>query len=404
MIQSRHGSTPLTGVMMAALLLLSACGTNTPAANGTGSSATPSPQITLTPGSGTTNSAVTINGSGFPANAHVLLGVASSSQPTMTQSIGEIVAGETGQFTLIFMIPRTLANGKALAENQLLITGRTADGSIAVSAPFQVIDPAPLARNASPGGDTGTAVAVAPPKITVDPSSGGPGTLVSVTGANFPVDSMLRVHLGITSGAASSQPYASGVSDGYGNVSLHFTIPDSLSSGLVLRRGRLVIEVSTSDGSAKAAAGFEYYPPSPTPVPVANTPGGAITGTAGSTVLTDTQALTATPGSGTQLYQEPINVSIDFLNSLLRDPTGNSSVVYLSNRLRDEIANNWALPTGLGIQPGYSSFEVVFISRSNDGVVIKATMTYESGASIRNLTLIREKGSWRIDKVISGSH
>jgi hypothetical protein len=106
----------------------------------------------------------------------------------------------------------------------------------------------------------------------------------------------------------------------------------------------------------------------------------------------------------TQTGPDPIKTSVDFLNSLLRDPSGASSLVYLSQRLRTDITNNWVLPTGLGVQPGYNSFIVVQIGKTDDSVLVQATMTYESGASVRNFTLIPEGGNWRIDRIVAGSH
>jgi hypothetical protein len=77
-------------------------------------------------------------------------------------------------------------------------------------------------------------------------------------------------------------------------------------------------------------------------------------------------------------------------------------VSYLSQRLRTEISENWVLPTGLGIQPGYNSFEVAMVSRDDNTTVLQATLTYESGASIRTLTMVKEGPNWRVDRVVAG--
>lgn len=400
MMHYRNCRIRFTGAMIAALLLLSACGANTTVATSTGSSTVSGPQITVTPNAGALNTAVTIDGSGFPANARVNLHINPSIQTGESQSVGEVVAGDSGQFRLILIMPLTWSDGKPIGQGGLILSATTADGSATASAQYQVqIETAPTLPTLS-SADTGSQSNNSAPVVVLRPDSGGPGTRVELSGTNYPVDTIVEVHIGLSGAAPNLQPYATGRSDSYGNVTLQVQIPDNLPVSTELKHTRLDIVVSTRDGVAKTQAVFNYYPaPSVSP----NTAPVALTSVASSSDLTSTQTSTATTGSSVQNYSEPVNVSIDFLYSLLRDPSGNSSVVYLSDRLRTEITNNWALPTGLGVQPGYSSFEVVFLSKSEDGVVIKATLTYESGASIRDLTLVKVGDTWRIDKVVSGS-
>lgn len=403
MMRNKPCRIRLTGAMIAAVLLLSACGASAPVAISTGSSNASRPQIILTPSAGAPNSAVNVDGSGFPVNAHIELKISSSTLPSESQPIGEVVADDNGQFKLIFIIPPTWSDGKPIGDGGLVLSGTTSDSSVTASAQYQVQAETPSAQSTRSSADTGSVSGSTAPKINLTPDSGGPGTRVELTGNDFPVDTAIDVHIGLSDAGVSSQPYATGISDRYGNVVLQFAIRDALPDGTALKRSRLVIEATTKDGGAKARADFNYSPvPSvsqtePNTAPIVLT-SAAITGDLSSTLVS-----TSTTGTGAQYYAGPINVSIDFLNSLLRDPSGNSSVTYLSDRLRAEITNNWVLPTGLGVQPGYSSFEVVFLSKSDEGVVIKATLTYETGASIRDFTLTKTGDAWRIDKVVSGS-
>ena len=186
----------------------------------------------------------------------------------------------------------------------------------------------------------------------------------------------------------------------------------------------LTFSAATLDEQVKASADFRDLsspasamtaqassPSTPVRLPVTQDP--SILATEEIPVNIATRTVSASPAfTGTSapvvdasspVISDSLKTSVDFLYSLLRDPTGTSSVPYLSQRLRADIENNWALPTGLGIQPGYNSFEVILLSKTEDNVMIQATLTYESGASLRNFTLIKENDHWRIDQIVAGS-
>jgi len=225
-----------------------------------------------------------------------------------------------------------------------------------------------------------------------------------VRGTGFPSSVEVVIRLGLPGSGAMSQVYASAMSDNAGNVTVVFLMPAAWPDGKPIAEKRLAIVAVTTDGSARALAEFAYNQANETGSPDAPV---ELTASATSSQTTSPPLTTSRPivqPEGTAGFsQEPINVTVDFLNSLLRDPSGASSVTYLSQRLHAEISANWILPTGLGIQPGYNSFEVTLFSNSQDSVVIQTALTYESGASIRNFTMIKEAGTWRIDKVVSGS-
>lgn len=273
--------------------------------------------------------------------------------------------------------------------------------------------------------------------ITLSPDNGETNTPVTIDGAGFAPQAQMQ--LGFTSTGQSHDPFIIGEvsASSLGVFRLIFVIPLAWKDGSSISEDTLSFWAQTSDRTVLATASYKVTrslsdarttlsnssatvsatQPLPTTIasPTSGVTGlpntsstptatGRITGTPGTT---DTPALTVTnPATRIvatiSLSQETIKVSIAFLNSLLRDPSGASSLVYLSQRLRNEIATNWGLPTGLGIQPGYNSFEVALLSHSNDTYVIQAIMSYESGASVRDFTLIKENNAWLIDKIVIG--
>ncbi len=98
---------------------------------------------------------------------------------------------------------------------------------------------------------------------------------------------------------------------------------------------------------------------------------------------------------------DPAQAAHEFLISLLKDPSGESSLNYLSRRLVAELQGGRTVYSILGIESAYDSFSYEVIAPDAGGVAtIRVTLDYsqEVGAQVRTLTLIRENG-WRIDAV-----
>ena len=396
----------LIPAILLSVMALTGCGQLQPsnAVDAQGSART-GPRIVLTPTSGASNSPLTIDGFGFPPTAHIQIGFSSMSETHDPVQIGEVIASADGQFKLIFMIPQNWQDGALIIDDSLSITAASSDRSISTSAVFNVASTpgvTPSATKSAAGGQQPAGRNL--PAVVIAPTGGTARTSVTVRGTGFPSSVEVVIRLGLPGSGAMSQVYASTVSDTAGNVTVVFLMPAAWPDGKPIVEKRLAIVAVTTDGSARALAEFAYNQMNETGSP--NSPV-ELTASAASSQTTSPPLTTSRPivkPEGTAGFsQEPINVTVDFLNSLLRDPSGASSVTYLSQRLHAEISANWILPTGLGIQPGYNSFEVTLFSNSPDSVVIQAALTYESGASIRNFTMIKEAGTWRIDKVVSGS-
>ena len=280
--------------------------------------------------------------------------------------------------------------------------------------------PAASNTNASP--------TVTGPQLVLKPPAGMPNTQVVVEGNGFPGQTRVRVGLS-PQDAPQLITYIGEVdSDEKGHFTLLYIMPDIWPDGSPMDDPILTFSASTLDEQVKVSADFQdlsspasamtaqaSLPSTPVRLPVTQDPSMLATEEAGSPspVNVATRTVSASPAfTGTSapvvdasspVISDSLKTSVDFLYSLLRDPTGTSSVTYLSQRLKADIENNWALPTGLGIQPGYNSFEVILLSKTDDNVMIQATLTYESGASLRNFTLIKEEDHWRIDQIVAGS-
>ncbi len=276
--------------------------------------------------------------------------------------------------------------------------------------------PTASSTNASP--------TVTGPQLVLKPSAGRPDTQIVVEGNGFPGQTRVRVGLS-PQDAPQLITYIGEVdSDEKGHFTLQYIMPDIWPDGSPMDDPILIFSASTLDEQVKVSANFQDLsspasvmtaqansPSTPVRLPVTQDP--SMLATEETPINTATRTVSASPtftgtsapvvDASSPIISDSLKTSVDFLYSLLRDPTGASSVTYLSQRLQADIENNWALPTGLGIQPGYNSFEVILLDKTDDNVMIQATLTYESGASLRNFTLIKEEYHWRIDQIVAGS-
>ncbi|MCL5999355.1 MAG: hypothetical protein M1546_25320 [Chloroflexi bacterium] len=393
-------------------LLLTACGGgSTPASVQTATPTATGPQLRLSPASGTLNTQLTIDGAGFPANAQVRVHMDATDTDRSPQFIGEVLTNEGGQFKLIFIIPSVWSDGTPITDRTLNFTGITADEALSATAGFtNVSAPSGEGMPQPEATDPADDPSVAGPSLALVPDTGGANTTVAASASGFPANTRIVIQLGVPGAGANPQVYANVETDANGSASLSFVMPGAWPDGRAITDRTLIVLAGTEDGRIKALAQFNFDATAPAATPVATVSDGSAQPTTDVVATPTAGAQTTVPASTTPLVvdgpgpdtPEPIQASIDFLYSLLRDPSGASSVSYLSQRLRTEISDNWALPTGLGIQPGYNSFQVVMVGKSEESVTLQATLTYESGASIRTLTMVKEGENWRVDKVVAG--
>jgi type VI secretion system secreted protein VgrG len=126
------------------------------------------------------------------------------------------------------------------------------------------------------------------PFINLSPNAGAGGTVVTVSGNNFPANTTLGIYLAAFDGEfdqpGPSQRYATGATDGGGNYSITFTLPEEWPNGDSIDSGLIVVLVATNDFTVQASALLDYTnttaarnegsaaapteaPPTPTPLP-----------------------------------------------------------------------------------------------------------------------------------------
>jgi hypothetical protein len=98
------------------------------------------------------------------------------------------------------------------------------------------------------------------PVIILYPNEGGAGTQVTLTGAGFPANMNLEVHIGIPNAGFGEQAYAKTTSDTKGNVSLNFSMPGQWPDGAPIHDSKLIVVLSNPDGSVKGLAPFNFVP------------------------------------------------------------------------------------------------------------------------------------------------
>jgi hypothetical protein len=115
-------------------------------------------------------------------------------------------------------------------------------------------------------------VAWSQPSIVLSPTFGGPGTLVTVTGSGFPVDTQVHTRLGPPSVGATPQSYGAAVAGTSGAFVLAFTMPGHWPDGTPIAEQELIVVVLNEDGSVKATAPFNYFSPPSTATPWSSYP------------------------------------------------------------------------------------------------------------------------------------
>jgi hypothetical protein len=125
--------------------------------------------------------------------------------------------------------------------------------------------------------------------------------------------------------------------------------------------------------------------------------------TAQSTAQPPPQPTTAlTPVTEPAPLNDPAQLVRDFLASLQDDPSGKSSLPYLSQALQADVQSGHPLATILGIEDMYPSFAVSSVQTNDAGdrATVEVTLNYASPIQ-RVFILIQEEDVWRINTIIA---
>ena len=213
------------------------------------------------PSAGSSGVKVTVSGGGFPANTKVNLYLGAVVRASAVRdNNGQIYASTStdrrGNYSMSFNMPGQWPDGRQISAGRVLIVVATADFGVSASATFDY-------------GQAAQPTQAPEPYAGLSPASGGPGTGVTVHGGGFPANATVNVYLAglatASSLASNPQSYASTQTDGNGNYSVAFTMPDSWPSGQPLTTGKLVVVVATPDFSTQTSATFDYFVSAPNP-------------------------------------------------------------------------------------------------------------------------------------------
>ena len=111
---------------------------------------------------------------------------------------------------------------------------------------------------------------------------------------------------------------------------------------------------------------------------------------------------TPTTGPGALSPAAASDVVLAFLGALEKDPSGASSVQYLSQRLQAQLQQSGKpVVSLLGVQNMYSAYRAdAAISRGGGrAATVRATLTYGAGPVQRLFTLVPEGGAWKIEDI-----
>ena len=217
----------------------------------------PNPYAQVSPTSGGVGTVVTVQGGGFPAGTSLNLylgGVVRASGADAATPIASTVSDANGNYAASFVIPATWPDGQAITTGKLVILVATPNFSVEAGANFDFFTVAPN------------------PAVTLSPTAGNAGTLVTVTGTGYPANVNVGVHLAALDasvGSGDSFRYATGRSDSSGRVTLSFVMPATWPNGAPIMQSQIVVTLARLDFSVSASAVFNNLTPGPTWTPTA---------------------------------------------------------------------------------------------------------------------------------------
>ncbi len=360
------------------------------------------PVIVVTPAVASAGTPVTVDGAGFLASTKVIVRMNAAGGSASLQ-LAEIAPNDVGVFKLIFIMPSIWADGSTINSGDMVITASSADGAASASAgiSFTAGDSAapnnPQAAAAAtqpateaPATASTSAPAPAEPTVMIEPASGGAGLEVRVRGSGFAANLPLVVKLGTPGVGAGERVYASGVTDGQGNIELTFIMPATWPDGRAITESSLIVLLASEDNTARALADFRYNAaPQPTDTPTIPTPSPAPT-------------LIAEVGTDFGVVSTPnaVQAAIDFFYAVIRDPNGTSAAAYFSPGLQAEVRAGRSVLAILNLTSLFNRFEVSTLSAGDNNTIMQANLTYSDGSVVqRTLNFVKDGENWRIDSV-----
>jgi hypothetical protein len=246
--------------------------------------------IRLQPNSGPPGTQVNVQGAGFPARTNVAVYLAPLDTTVGDGNPVRYAAGVTdgnGRYSLTFGFPTFWIDGSPIAQERIVVTVATDDFAVSASAAFRNTAPAPPWTPTPIAAATNTpapTAVVRTPYVTVSPEVGGPGVLATLTGGDFPANTLVQVHLSSLArdrqGQEAYNGYANTVTDGAGRFLVAFPLPANWPDGRAIVTGPLLITAATEDFGAQASVTISYQggreevkpTAEPTPEPPTNTP------------------------------------------------------------------------------------------------------------------------------------
>ncbi|MGA3291515.1 MAG: IPT/TIG domain-containing protein, partial [Candidatus Bathyarchaeia archaeon] len=208
--------------------------------------------IALSPSSGIVSSTVAVSGSGFKANSTVTITLGGSTIATIPTPV---TTSTTGSFSASFIVPAGSVTGSIAGAKT--IQGN--DGTNSANATFTVI-----------------------PSITLNPTSGITGTVVTVSGAGYAANSRMTIKYGSSTMTTSPTTVTT---TAYGTFSCTFAVPASVAG---------LNTVTGTDSSSNTAAATFTVIPNITLSPTTGNVGSSVTVTA--TGMLGSHSVTATLG------------------------------------------------------------------------------------------------------------
>lgn len=217
----------------------------------------PRPYAEANPDFGGSGTVVTVRGGGFPANMTLnvfLAGVVRASESNAVPPVTSTVSDLNGNYVATFTMPANWSSGESIPTGKLVVLVAMPDFSVEASADFDYF------------------VVAANPAVTLNPPSGGAGTLVTVNGTGYPANVNVGIFLAALDssiGTGEPQRYATGRTDSNGRVTLSFAMPALWPNSAPIMQDQILVTLARLDFSVAASDVFAYLTPGPTWTPTA---------------------------------------------------------------------------------------------------------------------------------------
>ena len=303
-----------------------------------------------------------VSGGGFPANTtiSVYLGglVRSASASAAPKAYGSGTSDANGNYRISITMPDTWPDGSTIEPGKLNVVAATANFNEQASAIFDY-------RRSE-----------ANPSVRISPSSGGAGTVVTVSGEGYPASTSVTIYLGtFDESVGSGNPFLYGTTktDTTGKFSTAITMPAVWPNGVAVASGELVIWARTDDSSVQQSAVFNYSggsAPAPTDIPAAtNTPVVPPTATPNAYA----RVSPSSGGGGTQVIVTgggfPVNTTVNALISFF-DANGGSGdpeiFATTTTNANGDYSMSFTMPSDLSNGQPIASGKIMIVVATND--------------------------------------